>query len=142
MRESGICIMKMINSTSSTSIIGTTLGSDLNDWASSGSFNDMSFPPAEQLAFLRLLRHRREHPHARLPGQTDRVFHLRVRQLLVGLEVEDLVRGTGRVGVAQRLLYLVLGDRFGVEVVLALLVNPEGDIAVLLFPFLDVLALR
>src|SRR5215212_7727383 len=103
MRDSGCVIMKMISSTRSTSIIGVTLMSDCT-------------PPEEVPAMAMLLllllvvpEHDRlvglgdggHHPHAGAPGGLDRFLHLRILQLVVGLEVENLVLGPGGKGRTQ-----------------------------------------
>src|SRR5690348_1153343 len=95
-RDSGWVIMKMISSTSRMSIMGTTLGSAVNAPRAS--------PPPPAILFLLLLlgdeqagalrlRDRSHHSYACFPGGLHRFLHLRVLELIVGLEVQDLVFG-------------------------------------------------
>src|ERR1051326_6554172 len=110
-RFRGICIMKMISSTSRMSIMGTTFGSALKALVSSGSLIDMLFLPSEQGAgFLGRLGHRRHPPDPRLAGDLDRLFDLRIGRLHVRLEIQDLVRRPGRVQLPQLGFQGVLGD--------------------------------
>src|SRR6476661_856975 len=113
MRESGCVIMKMISSTRSTSIIGVTLMSDCTP-------ADAPVVIAMSLLLL-LLRVRREHgilvrlgngghdPNTRPPGGFHCFLNLAVLQLVVGLEVEDLVLGSGRIQRSQLIFQSATG---------------------------------
>src|SRR4051812_14709127 len=101
MRDSGWVIMKMISSTSSTSIIGVTL---MSDWT------PPEFPLVIAMSLLLLLvlvgLEQRgalglgdggHHPDPRATRRLDGFLDLGVLELIIRLEVQDLVLGAGGV---------------------------------------------
>src|SRR5688572_3164458 len=95
-RESGCVIMKMINSTSKMSIIGTTLGSFES--------SPRAFPPPPAISVLLLLGEhttglglgdRRHHADTSSPCGLHGLLHLAVLELIIRLEIQDLVLGSG-----------------------------------------------
>ena len=141
-RDSGCAIMKMMSSTSSTSIIGVTLISDETSPGPPPAAMAMgySFPVFRSGAGTGSVM-AAMHPHAGAPGHLDRVLHLAVLQVHVGLEVQDLVLGARRVHRPEIILQDRRVDRLGVEEVLPVLVDAEDDVRVLFGAGIEVLAL-
>src|SRR5690349_21112151 len=95
LRESGCVIMKMISSTSSTSISGVTLMSELRP--SPPPVGPIAMGSAPLFLFderLFLLGDGADHPYTRLPGDLDGLLDAPKRDVLVRLQEQDLVRGT------------------------------------------------
>src|SRR3981189_603529 len=134
----GIAAMKMMSSTSNTSIMGVTLI----------SFVSPPLPPDENAISvsrsrrLRVTYHRAgrarllvadepHHAHAVLAGHVRGVHDLRVLEVLVRLEVHDLVRRARIVDALDLGLDGGLGDRLLVEIVVAVAVDAEHLIVLL-----------
>src|SRR5689334_23379798 len=147
LRERGCVIMKMISSTSSTSISGVTLMSELRP----------SPPPVGPIAMgsaPRFLFHERrfllgdgaDHPYTRLPGDLDGLLDAPKRDVLVRLQEQDLVRGTTFVERLEPPGKLFVGDRLRpsakVEEELLVLIDPEPDLVRPFGPVLGVVGAR
>src|SRR5882724_2143558 len=147
-RASGCVIMKMISSTSSTSIIGVTLMSE---------FTPPELPAAiamlvllllgpvgrglvEQPAVDRLCDGRHD-PDTRAARRFHRVLDLGVLQVVVGLEVQNLVLGPTGEDRAQLVRQRRVLDRAPVQEVLPVLVDAEDHLVVAFGAGVEILAL-
>src|SRR6266536_3442926 len=134
MRDSGWVIMKMISSTSSTSIIGVTL---MSDWT------PPEFPALIAMSLLLLLvlvgleqpgvpglGDGRHHPHAGAARRLDGLLDPGILELVVGLEVQDLVLGARGIDRAELILQRAVGQRAAVQEVPAGLVDAQHHLVV------------
>src|SRR5688500_12572765 len=144
-RDAGTIIMKMIRSTSSTSIIGVMLGSDVSP-PPPPEENAISVPSRRRrhrLGALLLLGDQPAHDDAARGRHVERLGHLRVVQALVGLHVQDeLVAALGLEDPRELRTQLVVRDRVAVQVVLPVDVDAEHLIGILLRVRLQVGAAR
>src|SRR6187455_2899333 len=110
-RLSGWMIMKMIRSTSSTSIIGVTLMSEFRPPPPPAAIAiSVLLAGAAQHATL-LFGHRGQHPDPGTARHFDGLLDLGVLHGHVGLEIQHLILGAGRVDGLELGLELVQRDR-------------------------------
>src|SRR6185503_10612928 len=128
-RDSGCVIMKMISSTSNTSIIGVTLMSEFTppELPAVIAISLLLLLGALLLGFLEQARHgwlrdRRHDADSCLPRGLDRVLNPGVFQIVVGLEVQNLVLVPVSVDGAKLVCQRRILNRPPVEEVLAVLV--------------------
>src|SRR5579862_5786438 len=148
-RESGMMIMKMISSTSSTSIIGVTFGSLVS--APRWPVDIAMLLPSFDLVGHRIValddRSGAGHLFGDHPGHADAVVSgdvngrhdLAVVQVLVRLEVHDLVLSAGIEELLEERRQILVVNRLLVQEVLAIDVDTQHDVRVVFRVGLEVL---